>query len=126
MAEGASYDTSQVRVLELDMGRAGTALTREAGQILEKAAVNIKAGLQREAGGHPHFPRLPSSISYDVRGLTVEIGPTIDRAPLAGVFYDGTPTSAPVADIMSPVRAEEPKLAAYLGDAAARATLGEA
>jgi hypothetical protein len=35
----------------------------------------VKNGMAQDASGHPHFPAFPQSITYDMRGLSAEIGP---------------------------------------------------
>lgn len=115
-------DVSQVRQLAVDLGGADRRVTLESAAVMRRAAVNIKKGLQAQTSGHPHFPGLGRAVSFDERGLSFEVGPTLGgQGSLGGVFWEGTARNGPVADFMAPVRAEEPLLAYHLADVATRA-----
>lgn len=97
------FDTSDVRRLSVDLGKAGVETTRKAGQVIRKSAHDI------EARGKSLAPvdtgNLRNSITTTVNGLSAEVGPTAAYAP----FLEGgtrkmaaRPFMGPAADQVEP------------------------
>lgn len=99
--DGFTVDTSELRRLSIDLGRAPERAAGHVRATTQRAAFNIKRDLQDEAQGSPSFARMPMSITYDTwedrDGVTAEIGPEIGKAQgsLAFIAYEGTATAGP-------------------------------
>lgn len=123
---GIEIDTSEVRALAAEMAGSSARVFALSRKAVEKSALNIKNGLASDMQGHPSFAGFPASISYDMSGLSAEIGPELGGAgSLGGVVYEGTARTGPIADLLAPVRAEAPQLEFYLADAAVKAVFGK-
>jgi len=117
-----TVNSDEVRALGIELGAASREVTLESAKVIERAALNIKNGLIRDLAGSKHFPGLSRAISYDVRGLDAEIGPTLGGSgSLGGVVYEGTSNGPPSRDFMAPVNREIPLLEFHLADVATRA-----
>lgn len=105
---GISVDTSELRTLAADLGRAPDRAYGQVRKVVQRAALNIKRDLQEEASGSVSFPRVAASISYETwetrDGIEAEIGPETGhesghpraQGSLAWIAYEGTATSGPV------------------------------
>jgi hypothetical protein len=98
-----------------------TQMPDQARKVVSKGSLNIKKDWRQRWSGHPHIPRLPYAISYDVtarRGAVEgEIGPDKDRggqAPLGNIIEFGSPTSAPIPGGLPALEAEGPRFEAAL------------
>lgn len=108
-------DTSELRALAVDLGKASGAVAKGADKVLERGALGVKNAMVEDASarhsGHgKHFPR---SISYDADGrLGYVIGPDKSRrqGALGNLFYFGSKNNAPTLDVEHGLIVEEPKL----------------
>lgn len=103
-------DVSDVGRLAADLGKVGPRVVPLARAVVEKGALNVKDGMARDATGIGHAPAFPSSITYDVRGLSAEIGPDKNRrqGALGNILAFGTSKNAPVWNHTAALRREEP------------------
>jgi hypothetical protein len=116
-------DVMGVTSLAADLGKAGPAVVPLARAVVERSALAVKNGMTQDASGHPHFPSFPQSITYDIRGLSAEIGPGKRRrqGALGNILYFGTSKNAPVLNIGAALEREAPGFEKALGEAAAKA-----
>lgn len=114
-----SDDSAELRRLAFDLGNNTAETVLGARKIVEVAAAKIKKGMRDDASGIQHAPAFPASITYDLRGLSAEIGPDKDRrqGALGNILYFGTSNNAPVIpDIAAPLRSEAVIVERLLGD----------
>lgn len=92
-----TIDTSEVSRLAVDIEGAGVRAVAALGVVVEQAATAVRDDLRRKARGHRRFRSFPSAITYDVRGLTAEIGPDKNRrqGALGNLLYFGTAKTGP-------------------------------
>lgn len=119
------FDVSELHMLAADLGKGNAATVAGARKIVEVAAVKIKKGMISDArkGSGKHAKRFPSSITYDVKGLSAEIGPDKHRAQgaLGNIMYYGTSTLPPViSDIAGPLKKEAPVFMGLLSELGAK------
>lgn len=115
-----TMDTSELRALAVDLGKASGAVVKGADRVLERGALGVKNAMvedaqARHSGFGKHFPR---SISYDADGrLGYVIGPDKSRTQgaLGNLLYFGSKNNAPTLDIEAGLIAEEPKLLSEMG-----------
>jgi hypothetical protein len=100
-------DLSELRRLEVDLGRVPARAEDQVRKVLQRAAYNIKRDMQEEASGSVSFARVADSISYETYagpdGWVAEIGPEIGHDPghpraqgsLAWIAYEGTARTPP-------------------------------
>lgn len=121
----ADFDVSQVTKLAFDLGRGNAAMVVGARKILEVASVKIKKDMAKEIGQSPHFKAVAPAISYDIKGLSSEIGPVIGKAAgsLAFIAAYGTATQGPSWDHTAALHREAPFVEKFLGDLAAKSVL---
>lgn len=88
--------------------------------VVKKGANNIKEDAIKRVSGHPHIPRYPATITYDLTyGLGVieaQIGPDKDRktGALGNIIEFGTVKNAPLPHLTPAFREEEPRFIAAL------------
>lgn len=117
------WDTSEIREIELALGKTADDLLKAGRPVVQKGALNIKRDLQKDAQGHPHAPHFPRAITYDTAEtkseLRAEIGPDKGRpqGALGNILYFGTSKNAAVLDINGPLDREEPKFIKAVEDA---------
>jgi hypothetical protein len=108
-----SIDFSQVEKLASDLEAVPEETRPEFRKVVEKGALNVKNGMQRDAQSSGHYKHFSRSISYDMTGdLEAEIGPDKGRVQgaLGNILYFGTSKNAPVLDINGPLNREAPRL----------------
>ena len=117
-------DTSEVRALAADLGKASREVFKEAEKVTEKAAHNIKTTMADDAKSSGTYRHFAGSISYD-RAMSVgqigyEIGPDKDRTQgaLGNILYFGTSKNAPVLDVEVGLRKEAPEFEKRIGEMA--------
>lgn len=118
------FDVSEVYQLAADIGRVPATVVAESRVLIEKSAITIRDGMRAAARGIGHAPAFPQSITYDVRGLSAEIGPDKGRrqGALGNILYFGSSKNAPViADVSAPLKRHAPQLEAELAAIVARA-----
>ena len=93
-----TVDLSDVTRLAVELEGVGPRAVPALGVLVERTAVAVRDDLRRGARGHKRFRSFPSSITYDVRGLTAEIGPDKQKrqGPLGNLLYFGTAKTGPV------------------------------
>jgi hypothetical protein len=117
------FDFSEVHKLAVDLGKGNAATVTGARKILEVAAIKIKKGMASDAKGIRHAPAFPASITYDISGLSAEIGPDKSRrqGALGNLLYFGSANNGPrIADIAGPLKAEAPIFSGLLSELAAK------
>lgn len=119
------FDVSEIRKLATDLGKGNAATVTGARKIIEVGAIKIKKGMIADArrGSGKHAKRFPNSITYDLKGLSAEIGPDKSRpqGALGNIMYFGTSTQGPsIPDIAKPLKAEAPITAGLLSELAAK------
>lgn len=121
----ADFDLSQVNRLAADLGKGNAAMVTGARKILDVAAAKIKKDMAREIGGSPHFRAVAPSISYDIKGLSAEIGPEIGKAAgsLAFIAAYGTATTGPSWDHTAALQREAPHAVKFLEALAVKSVL---
>lgn len=128
-------DVSELRRLQVDLGRVPEAARGQVRRIVQRAAFNIKKDLVEEAtGASEAFDRVRYSISYDTYetrdGMEAEIGPELgherghskSQGSLAWIAYEGHARTAPV--FPDPAGALDREAEAFQ-DYLARAVAGE-
>lgn len=98
----------------------------DARAVIKRGAQNIKTGAQARVRGSQRLPHLAAAITYDSHetptGAWAEIGPDHERrqGSLGHILEDGTPHTPPRPYMAPEGRAEEPKTAKALEDAAVK------
>jgi hypothetical protein len=93
-----TFDMSEVTKLAVDVGRAEPAMVAPVAAVVVKSSTSIRKRMRKDARGHPRFPSFPRSITYDIRGLSSEIGPDKNKrqGALGNILYFGTVHNGPV------------------------------
>lgn len=91
-----------------------------------KAGVNIKRRMGRDASGHAHLPGLASKVAYEVTrhlsSVEVEVGFRDEgQGELANIAAFGSVNNAPVMDITAGLTEELPKVTRFAAVAAVEA-----
>lgn len=89
---------SEAVKLAAQVPRAEAAMVAPLAGVVTTAAAGIQKDLRAKAKGHSRFPYLPAAITYDVRGLSAEIGPDKNRrgGAIGNIVYFGTVHNGPV------------------------------
>ena len=106
---------------ELDHKGAKVVLAQR--QVVKKGALNVKKQLQREADGHPHAPRMPQAITFDVElaggEIVADIGPEKGGAGSLAFYWLGNSKTGPtLPDPMLAADKEAEDMAEWLGKVA--------
>lgn len=115
-----TLDTSELDSLAVDLGKAGRKATLSAAAVIKHAAVNIKTNMQDDISQHPHFDEVARDISFDIRGLSVEVGPVTGRGKghqgsLAFIAAYGASSTPAFWDHTAALRKELPAIEKFLG-----------
>jgi len=118
-------DVSQLNKLAFDLGRGNAATVTGARKILEVASIKIKEDMAAEIARSPHFKKVAPAISYDITGLSSEIGPVQGKAAgsLAFIAAYGTSTQPPSWDHTAALHREAPIVTGLLEALAAKSIL---
>lgn len=121
----ADINFSQVSKLATDLGRGNSAMVTGARKILEVGSTKIKKDMATEIGKSPHFKGVAPAVSYDIKGLSSEIGPVQGKAAgsLAFIAAYGTATTGPSWDHTAALHREAPVMERLLLDLAAKSIL---
>lgn len=118
-------NTSELRRLAGDLGRASTEIVKVAEAETEKAAHNIKTTMADEARSDSSTRHFADSISYDrataLGFIGYEIGPDKNRrqGALGNLLYFGSANNGPKLDVESGMRKEAPEYERRMADRAA-------
>lgn len=115
-----SIDVSDVRRFATDLGKVSGKAVPAARAVLSKGALAIKNQMQSEAraSGIPEASSLAAFISYDMHGLSVDIGPTTGASGSFGFLYYGNAKNGPVLpDPMLALEKEAPNIEKFLAKA---------
>lgn len=120
------FDTRELDSLATDFTVAASRVVPALVPVAQRAGVNMKRQMKRDASGHSHLPALPRYVEYDVThsplSVTVEVGFRKEgQGNLANIAAFGSANNAPVMDITAPLAAELPKFVAFAAKAAAEA-----
>ena len=92
----ASFDFSAVDKLAVDLGKAPAEALPKVIQAVTVTAHHVKDDWRQAWSGSGHVPGGASSISYDLMGLSAEIGPEVGGSgSLVGMLENGTPNTGP-------------------------------
>lgn len=118
-----SLDFGDLEAFARDLDHQGAKVVLAQRQVVKKGALNVKKRLQAEADGHPHAPRMPQSITFDVEmqgdEIVAEIGPERGGTGSMIFYYIGIGTQGPVLpEPQLAADAEAEVMADYLGKVA--------
>lgn len=122
----ADVEVTGLRELVADLTRAESRSVDEVDKVVAKGALNIKSDWSRRWSGHPHFPALARSVTYDQFHTpwtsSAEIGPDKGKpqGALGNVIEFGTEHNAPIPGGLPALDAEAPKFERSLADLAER------
>lgn len=90
-----------------------------------RAGLNLKRRMGKDASGHSHLPGLASKVEYDVKAtpssVTVEVGFRDEgQGELAGIAAFGSVNNAPVMDITAGLDEEAAKFTRFAAVAAVK------
>lgn len=93
-----SWDVSQVDQLAADLGKGSGKMVGQTRAAIEAAALVVKNSARRRASGLKHAPSYPRSITFDVHGLSAEIGPdkSLPQGALGNILEYGTSKNGPI------------------------------
>lgn len=114
------FDDSELRDFSADLSSAAGRIRQAVEQTLSRAGLNVKNAYAAQARGSRHFRPLAHTVSYDVDGLSVEIGPDRQRgggAGLAGFFYGWPRGGGGGGDLDGPLEAEAQVLGRFAAEA---------
>ena len=122
MADSFDVDLSEFDSLSVSLGRASAAVVAAERAVVEKALVNIKKDTRAAISNHPTWKRLESTVTYDVVGLSGEVGyEDRGQGELAGIAEFGSARHAPHPALMPSARDEAPRFEKATADVAAKA-----
>ncbi len=118
-----SVDFGDVEAFAKALDDQGAKVVLAQRQVVKKGALNVKQRLQREADGHPHAPRMPQSITFDVEldgdEIVADIGPEKGGAGSLAFYWLGNSKTGPtLPDPMLAADAEAEVMAEWLGKVA--------
>ncbi len=116
-----SVDFSEVERLASDLEKVPDETRSKFSKVVEKGALNVKNGMQRDARNSGHYKHFSRSISYDMVGeFEAEIGPDKGRiqGALGNLLYFGRSTTAGVLNINGPIHREQPRTVDAIADVA--------
>lgn len=91
------FDMREVVKFAADVGKVAPAAIAPLAGVLAKSSTAIRQDLRAKSSGHSRFPAFPQAITYDIRGLSSEIGPVKRGAGnLGNILYFGTVNNGPV------------------------------
>lgn len=113
-----SMDASEVDRLAAELTGVSWKMVPAIRAVVERGAFNVKREMVKDATGHSHAPAFPRSITYDIRGLSAEIGPDKNKrqGALANILYFGTSKNAPVINLTAAIEREAPRFEQALAD----------
>lgn len=116
-----SFSVTEIDQLIRDMVPMGDVLD-EGKKSVFKGAMQIKEDWRKRWSGHPHIPRLPAAVTFDIGELgfkvEAEIGPDKDRpqGALGNIIEFGTPKNAPIPGGLPALEAEVPRFEKAIAD----------
>lgn len=108
---------------------AARGITPDAEKVLFKGAMNVKRDLQEKLRASAHFKGVARSITFDIEGLSAEIGPEkgagsgaplADKAYWGGAGWGGVHSGGTVEDPEEALNREAPNLEKWLAEAAVK------
>ena len=125
MAREISADWSEAEAFSVDIGRASAAAIAEVRPVLKKALQNVK---RETAAAIPdrYWDRLAQTLSYDVVGLSGEVGyEDRGQGELAGIYEFGSARRAPHPTLYPAAERESERFERYAADALEKAIEGK-
>jgi hypothetical protein len=105
-----SMDVSGLNRLSADLGRAPGAVLVAARGVVAKGALNIKNGTRKNISPHPSWRRLPSTVNFDLIGLTAVVGyDDRGQGELAGIYEFGSSRRGPNPTLYPEAERERPQ-----------------
>lgn len=105
-----SVDSSDLKRLSADLGRASATVQVAARAVVEKSALNIKNDTRKNVSKHPSWKHLASTVNYDVMGLSAEVGyDDRGQGQLAGIYEFGSSRRGPHPTLLPAAQREHPK-----------------
>lgn len=124
MANGSTLDTSELKTLSANLGRASGAMVTEARAVIAKGSLNIKNDAREHVSDDPYWKRLAQKINYEQVGLSSEIGYDDEgQGELAGIYEFGSVKRDPHPTLMPAFDREAPRFEKAMGDLAAKVQL---
>lgn len=114
-----TFDMREVTKLAADIGKVAPAVVAPLAGVLTKSSTAIRQDLRKGSKGHPRFPSFPSTITFDIRGLSSEIGPEKRGAGNLGVllYFGSVNNGAVLEHPTGALNRERPKFEAALAKA---------
>lgn len=114
------WDTSELRALKAAFDAAPFKAAAALGPVAEKAGVNMKAHMKRDASGHRHLRGLARTVEYDIKKSPALIELVVGfrkegQGNLANIAAYGSQNNAPVMDITAPLAKEVPNFMRWAG-----------
>lgn len=93
-----SWDLTQLDKLAADLGKGTAKTVVETRAVIEASALVVKKATQKRWTGLKHAPSLPGAVTFDMKGLSAEIGPDKQRrqGALGNIVEFGTSKNAPI------------------------------
>lgn len=94
----AGWDLSQLDALAADLGKGSAKTVIETRAAVEAAALVVKKATQKRWAALKHAPSLAAAVTYDMHGLSAEIGPDKSRrqGALGNIVEYGTSKNTPI------------------------------
>ena len=116
-----NFDVTELEALSVNIGRASSALIKEAHAVVAKGALNIKNETRDNISDNDYWSRLAATVNYEQVGLTADIGyEDRGQGELAGIYEFGSARRAPHPTLLPAAKVEAPKFAKALEGAAAK------
>jgi len=122
MADSFDVDLSEFASLSVSLGRASAAMVAAERAVVAKALLNIKNDTRKGISTHPTWKRLASTVTYDVVGLSGEVGyEDRGQGELAGIAEFGSVRHAPHPALLPAAKGELPRFEKATADVVAKA-----
>jgi hypothetical protein len=126
MADGVSFDFSEINTLTADLTKAPVEVLPKIRQALEVTARHIKDDASTDWKGSSTVPAGFAAITYDIHGaasallgksaMSAEIGPELrGQGPLVGMLEYGTPNTGPRGFLAAALKKNEPDFEKGIG-----------
>lgn len=94
----ADWDLTQLDALAADLGKGTAKTVAETRAAIEASALVVKNATRKRWSGLKHAPSLADAVTYDMHGLSAEIGPDKDRrqGALGNILEFGTSKNPPI------------------------------
>lgn len=116
-----AIDTSELKSLSVNLGRASGAMVAEARAVIAKGSLNIKNDARDNVSDDPYWKRLAQKINYEQVGLSSEIGYDDEgQGELAGIYEFGSVKREPHPTLLPAFDREAPRFEKAIADLAGK------